>query len=606
MAHLPPRSSLPRLPPLAFAPHPHPQADRRCVGRATGRARGRGSSCRGDAAAPLVHAEARHRVEGAPARVARVLSKLVYLRRALRARSPPGAAVGAERARAVGAGALARRFVRLALAPVALPLAAVAVARVHAERAERLERALAHLAGVSAVGVRRRRPLVPTLPPIGAERAQRAAAVRPRPLAAALVAPHLAPAAPPGARRRRSAGGRRARRCCRTRASTFRKCNGRSRRARAAPCGPRGSATRTRRRACAGRRGRGSCPTSRAPCTGTSCTASCRRRSRACGRRARGTTRTCAGSARTGSGRSRRSAAAPCAPRATVPSRSSTASTRRPAPAPCRSSRPWCNCTTRSASCRRRTACGGSRGRGSCRRASSTSRTRNGRRRSAAAAPSGPRASAPSTRSRASAPLPGRGLAVGVGVLALAPAASPDAAVAEASVAAERRHRRERPLALVAQPLALVVLGGHALGAVAPPLAARAAERARAVGAGRFVAGLGLGARAPLHDHAALRPAQKRVCAYSPVRVSYRASHESHAHTHAPSAATDATAPTSSGTSTRVRALVPRFLGVSDGGSGHAFSARARVRRNRTPDAARCGWPAGNHGRIRTAIGSVG
>ena len=65
----------------------------------------------------------------------------------------------------------------LALAPIATPRAAIAVARMHAERAERVEGSLAPLAWVAAVGVRRGRARVARAPASRAGRAQHLAAV---------------------------------------------------------------------------------------------------------------------------------------------------------------------------------------------------------------------------------------------------------------------------------------------------------------------------------------------------------------------------------------------------------------------------------------------
>ena len=71
------------------------------------------------------------------------------------------------------------------------------------------------------------------------------------------------------------------------------------------------------------------------------------------------------------------------------------------------------------------------------------------------------------------------------------------------------------------------------------------------------------------HSHAqsATRPAQKRVCAKRPMRLSYEASHVPHFH-----------APFSSGVESRSSGISerekPRFFGVSDGGNGHGLSER--------------------------------
>ena len=85
----------------------------------------------------------------------------------------------------------------LALAPIATPSAAIAVARVHAERAERFKGSFAPLAWVAAVGVRWGRASVARAPASRAGRAQHLASVGTRAFTRRLFRIALAPRTAP-------------------------------------------------------------------------------------------------------------------------------------------------------------------------------------------------------------------------------------------------------------------------------------------------------------------------------------------------------------------------------------------------------------------------
>ena len=107
------------------------------------------------------------------------------------------AARGAKSAGATRTWFLTARLLPFALAPLAAPLAAVAVAGVYTQRAKRFEGALAPFARVASTRVRGRQRDMPRAKTRRAHRAQRPAAIRARPLAARLVRLALAPLAAP-------------------------------------------------------------------------------------------------------------------------------------------------------------------------------------------------------------------------------------------------------------------------------------------------------------------------------------------------------------------------------------------------------------------------
>jgi len=148
-------------------------------------------------AVPAVHSQARGSLKGATACIARELSKSVQPNGSGRARTKTRGTSGAERARTGWPGSLATGLMGLALAPIAAPRAAIAVARVHAERAERLERTFAPLAWVAAVGIRWGRARVARAPASRAGRAQHLAPVGTRALARRLFRIALAPRTAP-------------------------------------------------------------------------------------------------------------------------------------------------------------------------------------------------------------------------------------------------------------------------------------------------------------------------------------------------------------------------------------------------------------------------